>query len=256
MTGQNGQQPVAHNHLRDQILERRHGHNGPPFAAEESASPSSGDNRTRLAFLSTLGDLHAEPLKYDLACLRSLIERLEPDLLGVEAEPDEWEQGSLVGAPVEVREALVPASAVTDTVIVPLGGPLPRELAPPGEGRAAGAGAEQLVGARAGVLRAADRLLVGWQRERAARGPEAVNTRFFGHLCGLVCSLEEMTAGEDGRRAWEEANGRILERLLEMVRRDPGRRILVAVNCRRVHWLESRLQPFAGELALVPYERL
>ncbi len=60
--------------------------------------------KTRLALLGTLGHLHAEPLRYDLACLRSLVEALEPDLLGIEVEPDAWERGDLRAAPVEVRE--------------------------------------------------------------------------------------------------------------------------------------------------------
>jgi hypothetical protein len=251
MLRRNGRRPVAE---EPPDKNERHLESGLPVGHRESST--GGHNRTRLAFLATLGHLHTEPLKYDLECLRSIIEQVEPDLLGIEAEPEEWEQGSLGGAPVEVGGALMPASAVTDAVIVPLGGPLPAELAPPGEGRDRGGRVEQFARARAGVLRTADRLLEGWQRDRAAQGPEAVNSRFFRHLCGLVCSLEEMTADEAGKRAWEEVNGRILERILEMVRRDPGRRVLVAVNCRRVHWLESRLQPFASELELVPYDRL
>jgi hypothetical protein len=236
----------------------------------ELAGAKGGAVKTRVAFLATLGHLHTEPLKYDLACLRSLIHQLEPDLLGVEVEPADWEHGTLSGTPVEVREALLPASAVTDTVVVPLGNSSTLQLAPP---RAQGAqyvaanpdasseGSQDLDTSkwwewRANLLSIADRLLTGWQRDRAAQGPEAVNSRAFGHLCGLVCALEEVTASDAGRRAWEEANERILRRLIETVRRDPGRRVLVAINCRRVHWLESRLRPYAGELALVPYEQL
>ena len=122
---------------------------------------NSTDPKTRLALLGTLGHLHTEPLRYDLACLRSLVETLEPDLLGVEVEPEAWERGDLSGAPVEVREGLVPAARRTDTVIVPLAGPSPGELAPP-----EGGGLARL---RAGLLRSADRLLTGLQR--AADGP-------------------------------------------------------------------------------------
>lgn len=68
-------------------------------------SPEFGDAlKTRLALLGALGYLHTEPLRYDLACLRTLVEELEPDLLGVEVEPDAWERSDLSGAPVEVRE--------------------------------------------------------------------------------------------------------------------------------------------------------
>lgn len=178
--------------------------------AFDLAGEQGGTVKTRIAFLATLGHLHTEPLKYDLACLRSLVQRVEPDLMGIEIEPAEWEQGCLSGAPVEVRDALVPAAAVTDTVVVPLGGPVPLEPAPgsvAGENRVGPGGPGGIGGSglttwgelRAGVLRAADRLLAGWQRDRAAQGPEAVNSRAFGHLCGLVCSLEEAIRGLKGQ---------------------------------------------------------
>ncbi len=201
---------------------------------------------THLSLLGTLGSLHTEPLRYDLACLRSLVERLEPDLLGIEADPEAWERGELGGAPPEVRESLVPAARRTDTVIVPLGGPSSLELAPPTHG--------DLAHFRAGLLRGTNRLLTGLQR--TLDSPEGVNSALFGHVCGFLCSVEAAAASEEGRRAWEAANQRILERLLWAVRRDPGRRVLVAVQCRRVHWLEARLRAVETEIALVPFGRL
>jgi len=210
-------------------------------------SPESGDaSKTRLALLGTLGHLHTEPLRYDLACLRALVEDLEPDLLGVEVEPDAWERGDLSGAPVEVREALAPAAHRTNTVVVPLAGPSPGELAPP-----EGGGLTRL---RARLLRSADRLLTTLQR--TADGPEGVNSPLFGHVCEFICNVEAAATSEIGRRTWEATNQRILERLLWAVRRDPGRRVLVAVQCRRVHWLEARLRPLRAEITLVPYVEL
>ncbi len=102
---------------------------------------------TRLALLGTLGHLHTEPLRYDLACLRSLVEALEPDLLGVEVEPNAWERDDLSAAPVEVREGLVPAARRTDTVIVPLASPSPRS---PSEAIAALAADPRIVSAFGG----------------------------------------------------------------------------------------------------------
>jgi hypothetical protein len=196
------------------------------------STQAESEPRTRLALLGTLGHLHTEALRYDLACLRSLVEGLEPDLLGVEVEPEAWQLGDLSGAPVEVREGLLPAARRTDTVIVPLAGPAPGELAPP-----QGDGLAQL---RAGLLRGADRLLTSLQR--AADGPKGVNGALFGHTCAFICNLEATLASEAGRRAWEATNQRILERLLWLVRRDPGRRVLVAVQCRRLHRLEPHLE--------------
>ena len=203
---------------------------------------------TAMALLGTLGHLHTEPLAYDLACLRSLVQRLEPDLLGIEVEPEVWESGDLGAASVEIREALVPAAACIDTIIVPLGGSSKAELVAPGAGT--------LAGLRGWFLGAADRFLTDMQRSRATDGPDGVNSAAFEHICGMACNLEEIVAGDEGRAAWEQTNERILQRLLDAVRRDPGRRMLVAVNCRRVHWLRSRLRRFDDELSLVDYHQL
>jgi hypothetical protein len=192
-----------------------------------------------------MGHLHTEPLRYDLACLRSLVETLEPDLLGVELDLDSWERGDLGGAPVEVREGLVPATRRVDTVVVPLGGASPLEFVPPEEG--------ELAQLRASVVRASDNLLMGLQR--AVDGPEGINSLFFRHMCGFICYLEAATASDAGRRAWEESNERILERLLWVIDRDPGRRVLAAVQCRRVHWLEPRVKRMPNT-ELVDYREL
>lgn len=145
--------------------------------------------KTRVAILGTLGALHAEPVAYDLACLRSLIEGLEPDLLGVELEPAAWESGDLGAGPLEVRQALLPAARRTDTVVVPLGGPSPDELAPPEGGG--------LARVRTNLMRATDVLLTHFQQIAAT--PEAVNSSAFSHLCGMVCGLEEMMASQAGK---------------------------------------------------------
>ncbi|MFB0534970.1 MAG: hypothetical protein ACETWR_08310 [Anaerolineae bacterium] len=211
-----------------------------------STSPEfENEPKTRLALLGTLGHLHTEPLRYDLACLRSLVEALEPDLLGVEVEPEAWERGDLRGAPVEVRDGLVPAARRTDTVIVPLGGPSPVELAPPERG--------ELARLRANLMQGADRLLT--ELQRVSDGPEGVNSALFGHVCGLICTVEAAVAGDAGRRAWQTTNERILERLLWAMRRDPGRRVLVAMQCQRVHWLELRLKRVPN-IELVDYRDL
>lgn len=211
------------------------------------AIDAESGSKTRLALLGTLGYLHTEAVRYDLVCLRSLVERLEPDLLGVEIDPQAWEQQDLSGVSVEVREGLVPATWRTNTVIVPLGSPSPLELAPPSGSRLA-------MRVRAGLVGVADRFLAGLQR--TFDGPEGVNSALFGHLCGAVCDLQAAAGGDVGRRAWEATNARILERLLWAVRRDPGRRVLVALQCQRIHWLQARLRPLGEEIALVGYQEL
>jgi hypothetical protein len=202
--------------------------------------------RTRLAVLGTIGHLHAPPLRYDLLRLRRVVEELEPDLLGVEADPDAFAGGVLETSSLEVREALVPASRRTDTVVVPLGGAATCAFAAPQSGL--------LAGPRAGVMHGLDRFLMTLQRR--VGGPQEVAAPLFKHTCGLICLLESVASTAASRAAWEQSNAEILERLVSAARRDPGRRFLVAVQCRRVHWLEQRLHGMRDEFQLVPFNRL
>ena len=48
----------------------------------------------------------------------------------------------------------------------------------------------------------------------------------------------------------------ILDNVIAAVRRDPGRRLLVAVQCRRLHWLELQLRRLRDDIQLVPLKAL
>jgi len=202
-------------------------------------------HRTHLAFVGTLGTLHARARSYDLARLRSLVERVEPDLLAVEADRAAWEAADRTSIPPEVLASLAPAARLTDTVIVPVGGPSGRELAPPVTGG--------LANARASVISGADGLLD--VLARAFDSPERASRGLYPHLCALLCHIEYAAASEAGRQAWRETNDRILANLLQVIRSDPGRWVLAAVQCRRIHWLEARLAVLP-EVELVPFECL
>ena len=77
-------------------------------------------NKTRIAVLGTLADLHREPIRYNLACLTDLVEQLNPDLLFAELQREAWETDDLSAAPIEYREALIPLAARTNIVVVPI----------------------------------------------------------------------------------------------------------------------------------------
>ncbi len=198
-------------------------------------------NRTRIAILGTLSDLHQQPIRYDLAELRRIVAEVQPDLLGVEAERDEFERDDLSRAPVEVREALVPLARRSDTVVVPIGAGSSEELRASSEGMPAA------------LMRGLDAMLSGIQK--TANDARRVNSALVSQTCGLICHIEEHICGEQGRRAWEGTNGKMLENILVMVQRDPQARILVAVQCRRKHWLEPKLRQ-APEVELVDYWEL
>ena len=201
--------------------------------------------KTRVAVLGTLADLHRQPIRYNLVCLTQLVEALNPDLLFAELQREAWEAGDLSGAPIEYREALIPLAGRTDMVIVPVQGPagcesgLPRDACVPRPRRA--------------ILQWLDALLRWFQLR--ADGPRAIHSGTFGHVCHTICVLEAWVGGPAARRAWEAANRALLENVLAAVRRDPGVRVLVTVDCRRWHQLVERLR-HVDEIELVAYWEL
>lgn len=200
-------------------------------------------HRTRLAILGTLSDLHCEPLPYDLAALRNLVVELAPDILCAEVTAGTWEAGDLTSVEVEVREALAPVVAVTDTVLVPVAPTLEQfmDFAPRS-------------GWRWRLVRALECLLRWGQRRTAT--PEAINGFLFGAFCHTLCWLIEKLWTEEARSAWEAQNRTIADNIAQVIRRDPGRRVLVAVQCQRLHQLRPLLCRYGNEIEMVRFRNL
>jgi hypothetical protein len=201
--------------------------------------------KTPIAVLGTLADLHREPIRYNLACLTQLVEQVNPDLLCAEVRQEAWEQGAWDTLPIEYREALIPLTAYTNIVIVPIQGPAECSLCTPQAG--------PWLGLRRSVARHLDGLLRWLQRQ--ASGPDAINSGAFGHLCHTICLLEAWNGGAAVRQAWQAANRALLENIVTTVRRDPGVRVLVTVDCRRRHQLVAWLKR-VDEVALVDVKKL
>ena len=70
-----------------------------------------------------------------------------------------------------------------------------------------------------------------------------------------MCSLTAWICGPQAQKDWDESNQTIVVNILAAIRRDPGRRVLVTVNCRLRHRLERRLSRVAG-IELVNYRIL
>jgi hypothetical protein len=198
--------------------------------------------KTRIALLSTLSDMHTQTIQYDLAALAKIVNRISPDLLGVELPRQDWEAGRLDQAPVEVQRSLLPLAELSQVVIVPLA-PDPREFndfAPRTGWRA------RLTGWLERALR--------WAQRRA-NSAEAIHAWPFEAACHTLCHLNQLSWDAEARRAWEEQNQGMLDNILQAIGRDPGRRILVAVQCQRIHWLEPRLKKMP-DIELVDYGEL
>jgi hypothetical protein len=199
--------------------------------------------RTRLAFLATLSDLHHGPVSYDMASLQAVVADLSPDLLCAEITRKMWEGGDLSQAAVEVREALAPVVEATDVVLVP--------VAPSGDRFADFA---PNAGWRRGLVQSIDRALRWGQRQ--ADTPEAINGKLFEAFCHPLCRLTELSWTAGQRKAWDEQNKTIAGNIMQAVRRDVGRRVLVVVQCQRIHKLSTLLQPYREELDMVQFSKL
>lgn len=214
-----------------------------PSARRDKLKAMDAPVRTRLALLGTLAELHRQPIAYDLARLRRLVADLAPDLLCAEITRSTWETGDLSAAALEVREALAPVVAATDIVLVPVAPTLRRHADFPAPS-----------GLRRHLSLCGHRLL-HWG-ERQAATPQRVNGTWFGAFCHIVCHLNEIAWKGENRAAWVADNATLAENILDVVRRDPGRRVLVAVQCQRLHRLISLLRAHAGALEIVDYREL
>ncbi|NOZ48701.1 MAG: hypothetical protein GXP37_01480 [Chloroflexi bacterium] len=133
--------------------------------------------------------------------------------------------------------------AATDVVLVPIA---------PNNNRFADFAPES--GWRRRVVRSIDRMLRWGQRR--ANTPEAINGSLFSAFCHPLCQLTERSWTAQQRQAWHEHNKLMAETIIEKIRRDNGRRVLVAVQCQRIHELEPLLKAHADELEIVDYWNL
>lgn len=200
---------------------------------------------SRVAVLGTLGELHLEPDGFNLATLTRIVGEAEPDLLCAEIRPDDWGAGDFEGLPPEYRDALLPLSRRTDIVIVPVAGARTMDLVTPRAGR--------LLALRAFLVGILDAHLRWMQSGR--RGVKTLNSGAWGAVCDRLCSLTARLCGNDVRREWDAANDALFENVMAAIRRDPGRRVLVTIDCRRRHRLEARLRK-EPEVDLVHYDSL
>ncbi|TAK35059.1 MAG: hypothetical protein EPO21_07570 [Chloroflexota bacterium] len=189
-----------------------------------------------VALLGTLRDLHLRLPDYTLSRLEELVAAKSPDLLCVEISRQSWESDDLEQAPIEVRDALARLSRSSDVTLIPIGAggsswsdagiPTPRH--------------GMLASVRRWLSALLDRMTVDLMR--LAGGPRAINSPILEHLCGALCGLQTVLADSGGRQAWTSKNQELLDGILWVLQRDPGRRILVTLDCRRKHWLRRRLQ--------------
>lgn len=199
--------------------------------------------RTRLALLGMMSDLHTQPVSYDLRNLQKIVTDLAPDLLCAEITKEAWEDGDLSKVSLELREALAPAVDVTDIVLVPVV-PSTKQFTD----------FTPLGGWRRRLIRTFDRILRWGQRK--ADTAEAINDAWFGLFCHTLCDLTEMFWSKQDRAAWELQNQTLVENILSAMWNNEGSRVLVAVQCQRLHRLIPLLEKHSNLFDLVGYQNL
>src|SRR5574341_202036 len=199
--------------------------------------------RTHLAILGTMSDLHRQPISYDIGCLQKIVADVSPDLLCTEITREAWELNDFSGSSLEVREALVPIIASLDIVLIPVA-PSPERYAdfmPHSSWRRR-------------LVRTFDRILRWGQIQ--ADDVKTVNGPWFGAFCHTVCWLTEMFWTAKDRAKWERQNQEIVENIVGAVQRDSGRRVLVTVQCQRLHRLIPLLHAHDDLFKIVGYQNL
>ncbi len=202
-------------------------------------SPGQTVPQTPVAVIGTLAEFHREPIPYDLGALVRLVSELHPDLLCLDMTPEQWQHRDFGGLPPEYRDALLPLAHQTDIVVVPIAG-----QHPPEEPTASGWRGKFIA-----VLR---RWLT---RLQCCAPPAAVIEGHRHHIADLLYEVMGLLAGRDAYRAWKTHTAHLTRQVLEVTRRDPGRRVLVAVNLRHCHHIRPALRRYP-DIRVVPYTQL
>ncbi|MDX2004165.1 MAG: hypothetical protein SFU83_02720 [Meiothermus sp.] len=181
-------------------------------------------NKTPVVVIGTLGELEQGFNPVYLERLVRLVQLQQPELLLVEIPMESFEHDD-PALPPEYRQGLVRLGQLSDAVVVPVGAPPTQALLTPKGGA--------FWGLRRSLVRGTNGLLVSLQQH----SPRWMNGMAYGMVCDSLCRLTELLCGSAARREWAEQNNRLLERILGAIQRDPGRRVVVTVDCRRRHSL-------------------
>ncbi len=196
--------------------------------------------KSAVAVLGTLADFHREPIPYNLGALVHLVRDLQPDLLCLDMTKEEWAARDFAELPLEYREALVPLAGQTDIVVVPVADERPSPE-------------PALQGVRAMIGKRVKHALAYLQR--SAPSPAAINQGLRHHLANDLYEILAGLEGGDLRRNAILHASRLAWNVVQTVRRDPGRRVLVVVNVRYCHYLRRYLRSYV-DLQVVPFPEL
>lgn len=210
-----------------------------PMAAMARSVPAT------VVVLDTLHLMHAEVPAYDNTALGHAIERLKPDVLCVELQPDDLtarppektkQEYPAVIYPLIDRHhyrvyAMEPAEPLYGTLLAPYrANTVAFHSREPAQAKAFG----QYVDGLYGVLKA------HWT------SPASVNDDVTDAALRAKHALQEALMGPGEHAGWEAWNGHFLQVIQHAARENPGRRIVVLVGAEHGFWLREHLRDAPG----------
>lgn len=184
------------------------------------------NKRTRVAVLGTLAEFHREAIPFDMFALLELVANIDPDLLCLDITPEQWQEQDFNNLPSEYREALLPLARQTDIIVAPIGGDKPTAI-------------REMGGWQGKVID----WLRKWisQIQRTAPEPQAINQGWRHSLANFLYDITRLLSNGDSRFQAQDHAYQLAQQVLEVVRRDPGVRVLVVVNVQYCHLIRKRL---------------
>ncbi|KRE96802.1 hypothetical protein ASG87_15890 [Frateuria sp. Soil773] len=195
--------------------------------------------------LDTLHRMHADVPAYDNDALGRAIEKLKPDVLCVELQPDDLatrpseptkQEYPAVIYPLIDRHryrvyAMEPAEPLYGAILAPYRGNTEAfDARQPARAEAFGRYSEGLYAA----------LKAHWT------SPAAVNDATTDTAFRAKHALQEALMGPAEHAGWEAWNGHFLDVVRQAVRENPGKRIVVTVGAEHGYWLREHLRNTAG----------
>ncbi|MBQ4854034.1 hypothetical protein IMW82_05050 [Rhodanobacter sp. B2A1Ga4] len=200
---------------------------------------------TQVAVLATLHQLHATTPAYSFEALGRAIERLQPDVLCVELQPDDLQRRPAEPTKQEYTEvvyplidrhhyhvyAMEPADPAYSGILTPyIQAGQDFSVRAPEQAEA--------------FSRYSDGAYIGLQAYWTS--PTRVNDAVTDSVLRAKHELQQAMVGNGERTGWERWNQQFLGIILQAAKENPGKRIVVVVGAEHGYWLRGHLAQAAG----------
>jgi hypothetical protein len=219
---------------------------GPKIYGQSHANKAAPDvSPTEVVVLCTLHQFHEEVPGYSYADLKTAIERLQPDVLAVELTPSDLTARAAQKIKREYQNAVYPVLAQNkwEAVAMEPEGALSKKLI--AAIREAEGSLERESPQKAETAQLYSDTLFSYLRSRW-HSAEDVNSVWTDDLFAVKHAFQEKLYGAKEVEGWEGWNQHFLERIMEAVKANRGKRIVVTVGAEHGYWLREHLRKEQG----------